>query len=185
MLPAEVLHNLGRVSLCLAGSDAGLEPADDTEEIGRGSLRVECERRPEIDINPWILKLRRHHAHDLGRRVVQAERAADDVLIRAEASLPESVTKDADGILAGRVFAFLKRAAEDRINAEDFKKIRRHVGVRKAFRFAVAGEIRAAADDESERFEGAVLLAICAEVSLRNAPGRQAEFRTRLDRKST
>src|SRR6185437_491779 len=180
MFATEVLKNLSRISLGLAQLHTRFQASHDGEEIRRSSLCVEGEWRPKIGLVTWKLELSGHHTDDLCRRIIQTQRAADNAWITAEASLPERMTDHADLVLALHVFAFGKRATEQRIDAEDLEEVRGHSSDRQSFRLARAGEVRGGRVVNRDRFKRAILFAVRSKVGLRNTPRRQAKLRTRL-----
>src|SRR2546423_7541082 len=153
MLATEVLYDVGGVGLRLRDLYARLQSANALERIRRGARRVQRQRNPQLRFDSRVFELRRHHADDFARGVIQDERVAYDLRITAEAPLPESVTNHTNAILAGRVLAFAKGATERRVDAEDFEVIGADVGDRQAFRLTLAGQVDAAAVEHGQRFK--------------------------------
>src|SRR6185295_16804799 len=144
MLAAEVLKHVRRIGLRLAHLHAGLQTTDERKEVRRNAFGIVREWHPEIGFVTRKLKLSRHDADNLGRVVVQTQRPADDVRIATEASLPECMTDYADLVLTGRVFAFDKRATEQRVDAEHFEKVGGDRRDRQTLGLTGAGEVRGA-----------------------------------------
>ena len=131
---ALVVAGVDRVELCLGLLDRGvrLQPADHLIAVAvapliRLVLGREGERRPEVDVGPEKLKIRRHHADDRARHAVDPQRLSDDVGPRAEARLPEAVTDDDLQVVARLPLGFLKDAAERGTRLQNAEQRRRRL----------------------------------------------------------
>ena len=74
--------------------------------------RIDRQRDPQV-VRPFgIRKVRAHHADDLVRHARQADAAADDRRIGAEAAPPERLAEQHDALVADLVFFFGEAPAE-------------------------------------------------------------------------
>src|SRR6266513_3034075 len=63
--------------------------------------RIDRERRPNLELAGWKLKLRPHHSDDRVRSRVETDRFTDNARIARESPLPQSVAQEDNPILPG------------------------------------------------------------------------------------
>ena len=123
--------------------DTGVQPGE-CEQIPRIAL-VCCGFRPER--NPHLLRFgktesRRHHANDGVRLAIDFDAPADDARIAVIAALPDFVAEHHDRFGARPVIIFAEGAAEDRLDTESGKQVRRDCRARDKLRILTIGERR-------------------------------------------
>src|SRR6266498_5992359 len=82
----------------------------------------------------WILKARRKNAHDGVTLLVQRDRPAQHVRVTAKSALPEAVSENGRLWAVGRVLFPGEVASDGRLDAEQWKEIRRHCAGHDLFR---------------------------------------------------
>ena len=121
--------DLIHVSACCLDAGSRFHSSDDVDEspaaLAPWSVPVELQRDPRIVVVIHKPELRRHHAHDLCRSVVELDKAAHDVSIAAEPRLPQAMTDDGHIGRIRAIVVLVDRAAEDRFNTEHWKELRR------------------------------------------------------------
>ena len=90
------------------------------------------------------MKAGRHHADDGVSFVVEKNILTDDVGRAAEAGLPQTITEDNSSIRAGPILLRQEGAAQNRLHAEQRKKICAHAVSLDFFRFTAANQVEAA-----------------------------------------
>ena len=173
------------------------ETADGSEHPFVARVARQAGRDPER--LPQLRPLRKleaggHHADDGRRRVVDADGSAEHVRVRAVAVRPDAMSEHHDGWRARAVVPRLEVAAEQRLDPEEAKGVRRdacaeeplgrHAGVADVHRrFAVGGDVLEA------RRRGAPVLKVEIRDALLAAgfvPRRQRHDAVRVvDRKTT
>jgi hypothetical protein len=111
---ARALGHGAHLGVGLPDRDAGAHQAHDLQEVVAAVLRVlrvEGHRRPDLAGVQGELELVGHDADDRARAVVDADGAADDVGVGAEALAPEAVLDEDDGVGAGPALLLAEGAA--------------------------------------------------------------------------
>ena len=112
-------------------------------------VRIVIARRRKRDRHPklclvWPVERRPHHAHHAKRLIVEHQRLANDVGIRAEALLPRPIRQH--GFIAGAGLVFFRREHAPQVgpDIERIEPARRNFGAIQQFRIAVfAGVVEA------------------------------------------
>ncbi len=144
-LLAQRAADRGQLRPGLAGPRAGVQPADEPQEVHRAPrvaerVAVGNERRHDVDVSQRQGKLCRQHAHDDERLSVDSHGASDGVGVAAEPVPPEAVTEDRHVRRIGAVVALLEEAARRRRGSQDLERVGRHARPLEPFGGAVARE---------------------------------------------
>ncbi len=144
-LLAQRAADRGQLRPGLAGPRAGIQPADEPQEVHRAPhvaerVAVGNERRHDVDVSQRQGKLCRQHAHDDERLSVDSHGASDGVGVAAEPVPPEAVTEDRHVRRIGAVVALLEKAARRRRGSQDLERVGRHARALEPFGGAVARE---------------------------------------------
>src|SRR5262245_37788034 len=99
------------------------EPRDSSKKVRSCSCRIQREWNPDLSSRSRKIETGRHDSHNLDRVVVEIQRSADGCWTAAKPTLPKSVADNADVVVAGRVFAAVKRSSEHRRDIEYFEEI--------------------------------------------------------------
>ena len=110
--------------------DARTQPTDrlEVEVADARASRVEPERDPEPGRRGGIVKVVRHHAHDLALDAVDDEPPADDVRVAAELSSPEGCRQDRDLRGTRSIVLRAERTSAHRRRAQRGEQARRDAG---------------------------------------------------------
>ena len=137
-----VLHLLDFL-LGMLRRDAALQPPEHFDLLAgfaRVLQPVDPQRQPDL-LGAREFEAGRQHAHDLGRHVVGADRAADHAGVRGEPRAPRVVAEDHRVRPADRAFVVVEPAAQDRADAEQAHGVGRDVRALVALRPTGAAEI--------------------------------------------
>ncbi len=121
----ESRRDVVQLSLRTHDRSAGFESAEHVVTVIAAAfhqLRRHCERR--IDFRTFRkVETLRHDADNSARNAVDGDRLVKNVWVAAEASLPETVSDDSDGVLAGLILFRKKGATHDRLHAGRVEKV--------------------------------------------------------------
>src|SRR5258706_14764763 len=115
-------------------------------------LRREWQRRIYFRALGKIEALRQHADHG-ANDAVRHHRLVDNVLVRTEPALPQTISNDRDRIFAGLILFVAKTSAHNRLDAEGIEDICRHQKTLDAFWRIAARQISAPPSIKSESFE--------------------------------
>src|SRR4029079_19268555 len=123
-------------------------------------LWLEDGRRPDLDA-PVEERVEPpgHDADHLERLAAEDDLLADDVPVRSEAPLPETVAEHDDVLETLATVAGQERAAKHRGDAEDLEEVCRGIRAGQLLRLAGAGELHVPAPRDRERVEDVRALA--------------------------
>ncbi len=134
------------LALRLLLPDAVGQPPDDAERsrlagAAVGIVRIEGERRPDIDVRARReVEGGRHHPDDGIRLRIELNGVAECVRRAAVVPLPECLAEDRDAIRAGRAFLGRKHPADQCAGAQHREQIGRAAHAGNVERLAVSGE---------------------------------------------
>src|SRR5207248_4357482 len=110
-----------------------------------GSPRfTQRQRSPKLE-SFWILKARRTNAHDGVTLLVQCDRPIQNIWVATKSALPEALSENDRPGAVRRVLCLGEVASHGRLDAEQWKKIRRHRAGHDSFRRSGPGESHLAA----------------------------------------
>src|SRR5215831_9484017 len=101
-------------------------------KVASHALGQETQGTPDLCVSPVEYTPGRQHADDDRGLTVQSDGASDYAGIGAELRFPKSVAQDRDVVLTSLIFFRQKGTAEDRLDAEDIKIMRRYLVAAKA-----------------------------------------------------
>src|SRR5262249_12971023 len=110
-----------QLSLRVGNAPFRFEPADQVRSVHEAPRQLVLRRliwHPQICRPQRKLKTRRQHSNHGVTIAIQRERATDDALIASEPALPKAVSQNRDLWSTLSIFTSMKRAAENRIDAE-------------------------------------------------------------------
>ena len=91
----------------------------------QGAFRSSCNGDPGVDVVKDKSKSRRHHAYDLCRRIVQLDKAADDISIAAEPRLPQAMADNGHNRRIRAVVILVDDSSEHRRDTKQWKEFGR------------------------------------------------------------